>query len=116
MITVGQLAVRVRVLTPEDSVGKAAEAVRSSTVGAALVVREGLLLGLVTAPSLAEFLTRDGAGPNAQPTVAHLPLAPAVALPSSLSPMDALRFFHANGLERAPVLDSSGEILGIISQ
>jgi len=115
MITVGQLAVRVRVLGPEDSVGKAAEAVRSSTVGSVPVVRDGLLLGLITATALTEFFTRGG---SADPglTVAHLPLAPAVALPSTLSPMDALRFFHANGLERAPVLDGSGEILGIITQ
>ena len=62
MQTISRLAVRVRVLAPEDSIGRAAEAVRASTVGAAPVVADGRLLGLVTGAVLTRALAEQWEG------------------------------------------------------
>ena len=116
MQTISTLAVRVRVLSPEDSIGRAAEAVRASTVGAAPVVADGRLVGLVTGAVLTRALAeRRDRDPEAG-KVFELELETAVVLPETLRPEDALQFFHANGIERAPVLDYSGGLVGMISQ
>jgi hypothetical protein len=116
MHTIGQLAVRVRVLSPGDSVGRAAEAVRSSTVGAVPVVADGRLLGLVTAASLGSYLASLPQPPTDEILVSSVPIERTVALPEGLSASEALQFFDANALEHAPVLDRSGGLVGIISQ
>jgi CBS domain-containing protein len=116
MHTIGQLAVRVRVLSPGDSVGRAAEAVRSSTVGAVPVVADGRLLGLMTASSLGSYLATLASDPGDQSTVEAVPLEQALALPEGLGANEALQFFHANGLERAAVLDRAGGLVGLISR
>lgn len=116
MQTIGQLAVRVRVLSPEDSVGRAAEAVRASTVGAVPVVVDGRLLGLVTASTLTTALAERWDQAPEKATVTSLDLEPAVVMPDSLRPEDALQFFHVNEIERAPVLDASGCLVGMVSQ
>jgi CBS domain-containing protein len=113
--TLGDLAVRVRVLALDDSLGRAAEAVRASTVGAAPVVEDGRLVGLVTASILAAALA-SAPPPAADTPVASLPIESAVALPESLAPRDALRFFDGNGLERAAVLDAHGGLVGLVGQ
>lgn len=114
--TIGQLAVKVRVLAPEDSIGRAAEAVRASTVGAAPVVAEGRLLGLVTGAVLGSALAGRQGLDAERVRVESLALEPAVALPEMIAPEDALQFFHANGVEVAPVLDGAGCLIGMISQ
>lgn len=113
--TIGQLAVKVRVLAPEDSIGRACEAVRASTVGAAPVVTSSRLVGLVTAYELGQFLASHPEIDPEETRVDALPLEQAVALPEGISPQDALRFFQANGLMVAPVLDFSGCLVGMIS-
>lgn len=115
MRTVGQLAVRVKPLYPEDSVGKAAEAVRASTLEAAPLIENGRLGGIVTAAALAEYLAEGAVEELQHAPVTRLRLDPVIALPESLSPTEALAFFHANDLEYAPVVDPSGGLLGMIS-
>jgi CBS domain-containing protein len=115
MRTIGQLAVRVVTLRPGDSLGKAAEAVRCSSVGVVPVIDQGRLLGLVTSRLLADFLAQGSPERLKDLTVAALPLESVIALPDTLPPTEALRFFQANSLECAPVLDASGGLLGIVS-
>src|SRR4051794_7922744 len=110
-----QLAVRVKILQPTDSIGKAAEAVRCSSVGAVPVARDGMLCGLLTADILAEYLVHGSPERAKEETVACLPLERAVVLPESLPAAEALQFFRENELERAPVIDRSGGLVGIVS-
>ena len=114
MQDIGQLAIRVHILTPDDSLSRAAEAVRSSAMGAAPVVRDGRLAGLVTAELLATWAGHNGgAGVG---TVGELPLNPAVALPDGLSPEDAVAFLRSNHLDCAPVVDpSTNTLVGMVS-
>lgn len=116
MQTIGQLAARVRVLSPDDSMGRAAEAVRASTVGAAPVVADGRLLGLVTASALTAALAERWQEDLREAPVRELELEPAMVMPEGLRPEDALQFFHVNNVKHAPVLDSAGCLVGMISQ
>jgi CBS domain-containing protein len=116
MHTVGQLAVRVKSLEPADSLGKAAEAVRASTVGAVPVVQFGTLLGLVTSEGLAAILRENGALPPDGHKVSDVFLAPAPILPESMSAREALLFLEANGLERAPVTDADSGLVGLVTK
>jgi CBS domain-containing protein len=115
MHSLGQLAVRVKPLHPVDSLGKAAEALRSSALPAAPVVEGGRIIGIVTARSLADYLAQESPEELKDATVACLPLEGGIALPETLPPTEALRFFHANGLECAPVVDAGGNLLGLVS-
>jgi CBS domain-containing protein len=116
MQDIGQLAVKVRVLAPEDSLGRASEIIRASTVGMAPVASGGRLMGMLTASSLAAALAAYPEMDPEKTTVASLQLEPVVALPETISPSDALQFFQANDLTAAPVLDYAGGLIGLISQ
>ena len=90
MNTIGQLEVKVKVLEPGDSPGKAAEAVRASAVGAAPVVADGVLVGLVTSAALAQAMEALGPERARAATLADVELERAVAMPAGLSAGDRL--------------------------
>lgn len=113
--TIGQLVVRTKTLHPSDTVGKAAEAVQTSGIGAVPVLDNGLLIGLVTAPRITEYLATDLSTHGKERHVSDLLLDQAVTLPAGLTPQEALGFLRAHRLERAPVLDGGGGLLGMIS-
>ncbi len=116
MQTLGRIAVRVKVLEPGDSLGKAADAVRASTVGAVPVLDGGMLLGLVTGDTLTRFLTeREPVQPDRW-SVADLELEAAHPMPEDLRAPDALRFFQANDVHVAPVVDYGGGLVGVVSR
>lgn len=116
MDTLGQVTVRVKTLQPKDSIGKAAELIRCSNVGAVPVIEDGRLLGMLTADSLADFLSVFPPERARDLSVASLTLEGAIALPEGLSPAEALQFLQANGLERAVVLDDTGGLVGVITR
>lgn len=116
MQPIGQLAVRVKVVEPDDSIAKAAEAVRASHVGAVPVIEDGRLIGQVTADLLADYLMEVGPMGIKALTIADLPLVPLIALPESLAPSEALLFFQTNALESAAVVDNSAGFLGLITR
>lgn len=113
--TIGQLVVRTKTLHPGDTVGKAAEAVQTSGLGAVPVLENGLLLGMVTAAGITEYLAASPGNHGQDRSVADLPMEQAVTLPAGLTPQEALGFLRAHGLERVPVLDGGGSLLGMIS-
>ena len=57
---VGEIAVRVRPLSLEDSLARAAESVRTAPGGAAPVQEGGQIIGLVEAESLADWIAAVG--------------------------------------------------------
>lgn len=116
MDTLGQVTVRVKSLSPNDSIGKAAESIRCSNVGAVPVVDNGRLLGMLTADTLADFLSAFPPERTRELSIASLALEGAIALPEGLSPAEALHFIQANQLERAVVLDDTDGLLGVITR
>jgi CBS domain-containing protein len=116
METLEHIAVRVKTLRPQDSIGKAAEAIRCSNVGAAPVIEDGRLLGLLTAETLADFLALVPPRGVRGLSVASLALDGAIAFPVGLSPTEAMQFLQGNRLERAVVLDITGGLLGVVTR
>lgn len=116
METLEHVAVRVKTLRPQDSIGKAAEAIRCSNVGAVPVIEDGRLLGLLTAETLADFLALVPPRGARDLSVASLALDVALALPAGLAPAEALQFLQANRLEQAVVLDAAGGLLGLVTR
>ncbi len=119
---VGEIAVRIRALSPGDSLARAAEAVRTSPYGAVPVVESGCLTGLVTSRSLADYVTLyiprtpDSLNESGRDKrVADLPATSVIALPDRLPLQEALLFMQTNRLEVAPVLDHEGAFLGLVS-
>jgi hypothetical protein len=115
MPTLGQIAIKVRTLSLEDSVGKAAEAVHLSTVGAVPVFGDHHLVGLVTPRVLRSFIVGDGSIDPRPAVVADLDLEPALALPSGLNPREGLLLLQANDIEQAPVVTPTGMYVGMVT-
>lgn len=115
MVTLGQLAIKTRVLRADDSLTKAAEALAAATVGAVPVVENGYFAGMVTARILADRAEGVESGPWAEAIVAHLPLERGVALPSTTPAREALTFLRDAGLGEAVVLEPDGGVSGIVS-
>jgi len=116
METLEHVAVRVKTLRPQDSVGKAAEAIRCSNVGAAPVIQDGRLLGLLTAEAVADFLALVPPRGAREISIASLSLEVAIAFPEGLAPAEALQYLQANLLDRAVVLDINGGLLGVVTR
>ncbi|MFN3652482.1 MAG: DUF1385 domain-containing protein [Armatimonadota bacterium] len=115
MRTIGLLAVRTPSLHPSDSVGKAAELLRASTVKAVPVAADGRLVGLVTPESISELLAQPELPPD-RARVGDLAFESYVVLPEAMSAAAALEVFRANGLRHAPVLDSLGGVIGVVGE
>jgi CBS domain-containing protein len=113
---VGEVAVRVRPLTPDDSLVRAAEAVRTAPGGTAPVQDGGEIVGVVTAPTLAEWI--DGVGQVSAHTavvreVMQPLLAPLRSDATLSAGLDQLRELDRSA---APVVDSCGRYTGVAGQ
>ncbi len=117
MSSIRPFVTQARVLRLDDSVATAADAVRASSVGSVPVVRNGFLVGLVSARVLAQAIDPDLRNPagSERVTVAELPLEGVISLPESMAASDALALLRANRMERAPVLNHEGAFIGMIS-
>src|SRR5580765_4482698 len=111
---VSQLAVRVRPLDLGDSIGKAAELLRSSNGRAAPVIISGHVLGTTTTADLTAALASDPARAKNLP-VATLELRPVNGIPDFWRADHALAHFRREGMEIAPVVDAMGRYVGMVS-
>jgi hypothetical protein len=109
-----QLAVKIRPLDLADSVGKAAELLGSSPVGAAPVAINGHVVGVVSSSHLAAAMERAGPAARDLPVAALQP-RPSLGLPGHWTPEQALGHLRQEGLRVAPVLDASGRYVGMVS-
>lgn len=113
---VGEIAVRVRPLSPQDSLARAAEAVRTAPGGAAPVQDGGEIIGLVAAESLAEWIAAVGPGQSGNGTVrdAMRPAPAGVRQDATLA--EALEQLRAENSPAVPVVDPLGRYLGMVSR
>jgi CBS domain-containing protein len=111
---VSQLCARIRPLDLGDSIGKAAELLRTSNGRAAPVIVSGHVLGLVTDADLGAALAADPARAKSLP-VATLELHPISGIPDFWGADHALAHFRREGLEVAPVVDAIGRYVGMVS-
>src|SRR4051794_18283276 len=111
---VSQLATRVAPLDLSDSIGKAADLLRSTSGGSAPVGVNGHVMGVVTAEDLVAPLARDPELARKMP-IASLALRPAHGIPDYWTVDRALAHFRQEGLDSAPVLDAAGRYVGMVS-
>lgn len=108
------LAVRIRPLEFGDTVGKAAELLRSSTVAAAPVIVNGHVVGMVTSAELAAALDGNAEEVRRQPVLSIHP-RPVFGMPGYWSAEQGLRHLRREGLDAAPVLDATGRYVGMVA-
>src|SRR5438874_9483641 len=111
---VSRIAARVAPLDLSDSIGKAADLLRSSPGGMAPVGVNGHVMAVLTAEDLVPALAADPEQARTLP-VASLELRPAHTVPDYWTADRALAHFRKEGLETAPVTDAAGRYVGMIS-
>src|SRR6476646_5831613 len=112
----GEIAVRVRPLSPIDSLARAAEAIRTSPGGMVPVQVEGQISGTVCASAPSEWLLERGEAAARRATVADVMRPQLVRIPNDASLAEALAELREQGCPGAPVVDPLGRHLGMVSQ
>jgi CBS domain-containing protein len=111
---VDDIAVRVPPLGLDDSIAKAAEAIRLSPASAVPVAAGGRVLGVVSARELQLALEECPAEQLRRQPVGSVMNTDMLCLRGSVSVDDALSFFRDHELEAAPVLDGMGRYRGMV--
>lgn len=114
MKDVSEICEPTLVLHQHDTVGRAAEALRSASVRALPVVSSGVLLGLLAEEDLVTYLAENPGVDPEQALVAELDLRTAVPLAPDASAAHALYLFRERNLTAAPVVDYDGRVLGLV--
>jgi CBS domain-containing protein len=113
---VADVTVRVRPLLLEDSLARAAEAVRTAPGGTAPVQEEGRIVGLVDAMDLAAWIGTADPETVRGGSVRAI-MRPALApIPQDATFREALEQLRAGGGPAAPVVDLYGRYLGMVSR
>jgi CBS domain-containing protein len=115
------MCARVRdVMTPDpigvdygQSIGEAARTMRDWGIGAVLVVRDGILYGLVTDRDLVVRAVAEAKGPD-EP-VGPLSSSDLIGVDADADVAVAARLMRDHGIRRLPVLQD-GQVTGIVSQ
>jgi hypothetical protein len=113
---VGEVAARVRPLGLEDSLVRAAEAVRSAPGGTAPVQDGGELIGVVTAATLADWLETTGTEAAHTASVRDVFQPLLAPLRSEATLAEGLEQLRELDRSAAPVVDSCGRYLGVAGQ
>src|SRR5947207_7296260 len=111
---VSQIATRVVPLDLADTIGKAADRLRSSPGRSAPVGVNGHVMGMLAAEDLVPALERGPELARKLP-IASLELRPAHTIPDYWTADRALAHFRKEGIESAPVTDAAGRYVGMIS-
>src|SRR5438874_819557 len=112
---VGEIAVRVRPLSPEDSLARAAEAIRMAPGGAAPVQEAGQIIGLVTSTHLADWIGDADPVIAKSGTVRQVLQSGWTPIRHDLSIREGLEQLRAGGGLAAAVIDPVGRYLGMVS-
>jgi CBS domain-containing protein len=114
MMLVDDVALKIHPLSPHDTIGRAAEAIRISPASAVPVAEDGRIVGVVSVRELKEALAGcQGEQIRRQP-VASVMNGDLLCLRSSVSVEHALEVFRDNGIDAAPILDPVGRYVGMV--
>src|SRR5687767_7900098 len=114
--SVASIAVRVRPLVPEDSLARAAEAVRLSPGGVAPVQIGGSLIGIVSTGDLTEWIAAAGIDAARQATVGQVMRPALFPLRGDATVPEALERLRAVNVTAAPVIDGFGRYQGMVGR
>lgn len=102
-------------LTPEVTVHAAARAMTDRNVGAAAVVDNGHLVGIITERDVLRRVVAKGADP-AGARVADVMSSPAISIGLHTTVADAATIMRDNHIRHLAVLDTDGKVAGILAQ
>ena len=104
-----------RVCDAGESARAAGEALARPEVRAVFVSENGRLLGVVTRKTLVREVVATGHNPE-ETTLREIAEVPNATLDADLDLDEAFRFLEENDLERVPVVESGGRLVGVVSR
>lgn len=113
---VAEIAVRVRPLSPGDSLARAAELVRTSPGGAAPVQQDGQIIGIVSAGTLADWVAEQGVEQARSASVLAVTRPASDGIRSDATILQALEQLREAECPAAPVVDAFGRYLGMVGR
>jgi CBS domain-containing protein len=114
-LSVGTIALRIPPLLPDDSIARAAEAIRQSPAAAVPVAEDGRIVGVVTAEHLKVALAGVSAEHIRCLPVSTVMSADLLCLREGVTVEHALETFREHDVDAAPVLDEMGRYVGIVA-
>jgi CBS domain-containing protein len=113
---VGEVAVRVRPLSPEDSLARAAELVRTAPGGAAPVQEAGAIIGVVSAKTLSAWFVAGGVEQPFDDCVRELVREAPATIRDDTPLATALDQLCREECDALPVVDSLGRYVGMVGR
>lgn len=98
-------------LEPSDTVAAAAAEMRKQSHGSALVCSEGKLVGIFTERDLLEII---GNGQSLETPLAEVMTENPKTVETEDNLLDATRYMDTGGYRRLPVVDPSGQPVGVV--
>ncbi len=102
----------VLTITAELSVAEAAKEMRSNDVGSLVVIRKGVVEGIITSWDVAVGCVGSGEDPSMCPILMHMSSPVHTAQPDT-DVVDAARVMSQRRISRLPVVDENGKPIGI---
>ena len=98
-------------VAPEDSVRKVVKLLQEECTGAAMVCRDGKLIGVFTER---DFLKHLADGANLDQPVGEVMVQNPVTLRAADTVARAIGLMSAGGFRRLPIVDPTGKLLGVV--
>jgi CBS domain-containing protein len=109
------LAKQAPILSAEDTLGRASEAMRSHNVGALAVAAEGRVIGLIREDDLLGPMSENPDGARLL-RVGEFAVGDPVTIPAGSPPQQALRSLQWSGSPALPVVEEDGIYRGMLSR
>lgn len=100
-------------ISPQTSIREAARLMAHRRIGAAMVVAEGRLIGILSERDLSHRVLAQSLDPDTTPVSAVMTADPVTIGPRD-DPRDALELMRSHGFRHLPVVDD-GHIAGMVS-
>jgi CBS domain-containing protein len=104
-----------RVCEARASAQEAGQALARPEVRAVFVCDEGRLIGVVTRKTLVREVVAPGLDPRTTP-LREIAEVPNATLDAELALDEAFRFLEQRDLERVPVVEGNGRLVGVVSR
>lgn len=96
---------------PDDSIRQVLQALQEAQTGAAMICREGRLLGIFTERDALKLLA---SGADLEAAVSTVMVANPVTLRAKDTVGKAISLMSAGGFRRLPIVDANGKITGLL--
>ncbi len=106
---------RIKPLSPDDTIGRAAEILRASGITAAPVVSNGFIAGTLTVSRVLEALTQSNAKKVAEQPVSTIMSQRVICANRFMSIGQVAEAMKKHGIDSLPIADEHGMYLGVVT-